>query len=660
MPLMNKLRKLPSLGVSLIFLLTFVAYFPAIRGGFIWDDDVLITANPMMKSRDGLYRFWFTTETMDYWPVTSTAWWLEWRLWGDRTTGYHVINVLLHIVNAVLIWIVLRQLKVPGAWMAAVVFALHPVNVATVAWISEQKNMLAMLFYLISIFLYLRFDEDSRWRFYIFSLAAFLLALLSKAAVVMLPVVLLGCVWWRRDKIQWRDILHSLPFFVLSLVLGLVTVWFQHNQSVQAQLEQKSGLFSRWAAAGWMPWFYLYKTLLPVGLNVIYPDWQIDTSHWVSFMPGLLLMGCFVLFWLKRGAWGRPLLFGLGYFVVTLFPVLGFFRQSFHRFSLVADHWQYFSIIGVIALVVAGAEKIFRCLGQRTRYWTAAAGVAVLATLGVATWTRAAVYRDAETLWRDTVAKNPKAWAGFNNLGLILLQTGRAGEAIGNLQRALQLKPNYADAHYNLGIAFAQTDRIEDAINQYEQALRLAPDSAETHNNLGIALKQMGRLDDAISHFEQAVRIAPNDAEVHYNLATTLRQVGKNNEAIVHFEQAVHLKPDFVGAHYNLGAALVKAGRMEEGIQHFEQALRLKPDYNEHNKLGIALMQVGKIPDAIRHFEEALRLNPNLPEVHYNLAAALERTGKFSEAIGEYEQAMRLKPDFAEAQRGWARLQSAR
>jgi protein O-mannosyl-transferase len=484
--------------------------------------------------------------------------------------------------------------------------------------------------------------------------------LLSKAAVVMLPVVLLGCVWWRRGKIQWRDIRSSLPFFGLSLVLGLVTVWFQHNQSAQAQLAQGGGLFSRLTAAGWMPWFYLYKTFLPVGLNVIYPDWQIDTSHWVSYMPGLLLVGSFALFWWKRRSWGRPLLFGLGYFVVTLFPVLGFFRQSFHRFSLVADHWQYFSIIGVIALVVASAEKMFRRLDQRTRYWTAVAGAAVLAALGVATWTRAAVYRDSETLWRDTVAKNPKAWAGYNNLGLILLQSGKTREAIEHFQRALQLKPDYADAHYNLGIAFAQTDRIEDAINQYEQALRLAPDSAETHNNLGIALKQVGRLDDAISHYEQALRITPNDAEVHYNLATTLRQVGKNNEAIVHFEQAVRINPDFVGAHYNLGAALVKAGRTEEAIQQFEQALRLKPDFNEHNKLGIALMQMGKLPDAIRHFEQALRLDPNLPEVHYNLAAAFERTGKFNEAIREYEQAMRLKPDFAEAQRGWARLQSIR
>jgi tetratricopeptide (TPR) repeat protein len=682
------------LGATLIVLLTLIAYIPAMRGGFIWDDDTLITNNPMIKANDGLYRFWFTTESMDYWPLTSTVWRQEWRLWGNRATGYHVVNVLLHAVNAVLVWIILCRLKIPGAWLTGLVFALHPVNVATVAWISEQKNTLSMLFYLTAILLYLRFDEEGGWRWYGFSLAAFLLALLSKTAVVMLPVVVLGCVWWRRGRIRAQDFRRSVPFFVLSLILGLVTIWFQYHQAVQEQLVQSGGAFSRVAVVGWVPWFYLYKAFLPFQLSMIYPQWMVDASRWVSYLPGMLLAGVFTLFWWKRQTWGRPFLFGLGYFVVTLFPVIGFFKQSFHRFSLVADHWQYYSIVGVIALAVAGGEKICRRMNEPGRYLAAVVGVAALLGLEVATWTRASVYGTSETLWQDTVTKNPDAWVAHNNLGLALLQSGKIEDAIGHYEQALRLKPDCADAHYNWGMALAQAGKIEDAIGHYEQALRLKPDYAEAHDNLGIVLTQVGRIDDAISHYQQALRITPDDAEVHYNLAMALRQAGKIGDAIQHYEEALRLNPNFVDAHYNLGVALARTGRIEEAIGHFEQALRLRPDCKAHNNLGVALKQVGKVQDAIRHYEQALllkpdyleahnnlaavlwqtgrtdeaiqhleqalRINPDLSEAHYNLATALEKRGRIEEAIGQYEQAVRIKPDFVEAQKSLARLRSSR
>jgi tetratricopeptide (TPR) repeat protein len=693
---MKETWKLPGLGVVLIILLTFIAYLPSLRGGFIWDDDLLITDNPMIKASDGLYQFWFTTESMDYWPLTSTLWWAEWRLWGKSAIGYHVVNVLLHAINAVLVWLILCRLKVPGAWLTGLVFALHPVNVATVAWISEQKNTLSMLFYLTAILFYLRFDERGGWRWYGLSLVAFLLALLSKTAVVMLPIVLLGCAWWRRGRIRAEDFRRSTPFFVFSAVLGLVTIRFQYHQAVQEQMVQSGRAFSRLAVAGLAPWFYLGKAILPFRLSMIYPKWEIDASRWVSYLPGILLAGCLILFWWKRRTWGRPLLFGLGYFVVTLFPVLGFFKQSFHRFSWVADHWQYYSIIGVLALVVASGERICRRMGEWGRYVGAAIGVAALLVLGVATWTRARVYGVAETLWQDTVVRNPDAWAAHHNLGLALLQAGKPEEAIRHFERALQINPAYpdADAYYNLGIALVQVGRTDEAIRQYEQTLRIAPDHAEAHNNLGIVLMQMGRTDEAISHYRQVLRITPNDAEVHYNLAMALRQAGNMGGAIEHFNQALQLNPGFVDAHYNLGVALARTGRIEEGIGHFEQALRLKPDYTEHNNLGVALMQVGRPQDAIRHYEEALRLNsdyldayknlaaalwqtgrtneaiqqleqalrlgPDLPEAHYNLAAALEKSGRIEEAIGQYKQALRLKPEYVEAQKGLARLRAVR
>jgi hypothetical protein len=266
------------------------------------------------------------------------------------------VNVLLHAVKAVPVWMILRRLKIPGDWLAGLVFAVHPVNVATVAWISEQKNTLSMLFYAVAILLYMRFDEEDRWRWYGLSLGAFLLALLSKTAVVMLPFVLLGCVWWLRGWVRRQDFLCSVPFLVLSLVMGLVTIWFEYNRDLGGHANRTDSFLSHLAVAGRAPWFYLYKAFLPFNLSVIYPKWDINASFWISYLSGMVLVGCLTLFWWKRRAWGRPLFFGLGYFVVMFFPASGFFDQAFYRQSLVADHWQYYSIVGAIALAIGAGS----------------------------------------------------------------------------------------------------------------------------------------------------------------------------------------------------------------------------------------------------------------------------------------------------------------
>ena len=409
--------KSPLVGAALIILLTILAYLPAMRGGFFWDDYVLITDSPMVKAHNGLYRFWFTTEASDYYPLTSSLLWLEWRLWGNNASGYHVVNVLLHAISAVLVWLVLRRLRIPRAWLVALIFAVHPVNVATAGWISEQKTTLSMVFYAVAILLYLEFDEGRHWRWYGLSLAAFLLALLSKSAVVMLPVVLLGCVWWTRGRVQRRDIACSLPFFAFSLLAGVSTVWFQYGNAMHWRTVRTADFDGRLATAGWLPWFYFFKAVLPFDLNVIYPKWEIGPGRLISWLPGVLLIGCFLVFLRERKSWGGAALFGFGYFTVTLFPVLGFFDQAFYRFSLVADHWQYYSIVGVIALGVAAGERICcKITGGGGSSVKAVASVVVLTALIAATWTRASLYADAETLWRDTIAKNPNARAARYDL----------------------------------------------------------------------------------------------------------------------------------------------------------------------------------------------------------------------------------------------------
>jgi Tfp pilus assembly protein PilF len=525
-----------------LMLVTFVAYTPVWRAGFVWDDYHLITQNQMIKTPDGWYRAWVMVEHEEAYPLTRTLRWLEWRMWGENAAGYHGVNVLFHAVNAVLVWLILRRLKIAGAWWAALVFAVHPVNVATVAWISEQKTTLSMLLYAVAILLYLRFEEEGRWRWYGASLVVFLLALLSKVAVVMLPIVMLGCVWWLRGRWRWRDVLYSGPFFVCSLVWGLVSVRMMGGSTAPI-----NGPLSRVITAGYAPWFYLHKAFLPVDLTVIYTRWDINPSRLVSYVPGVLLLGCFALFWRNRRTWGKPLLFGLGYFVVAIFPVSGFFDQGFYAFSLVADHWQYYSIVGVIALTVAAGTATCRRMGERGQNVGAVTSVTVVMVLAMATWTRCGVYESNETLWRDNVAKNPNAWLAHNNLGAALMHAGKLEEAIAHCEQALRIKPDYARAHYNLGLALARLGRLPEAMGQWEWARRLNPDYAEAQNNLAWLLATLAPAEGgdparAVTLAQRACELT-NNREAPYldTLAVAYAATGRFNDAITTAQQAIGL-----------------------------------------------------------------------------------------------------------------------
>jgi protein O-mannosyl-transferase len=550
-------------------------------------------------------------------------------LWETNPIGYHVTNLILHIVEALLIWIILRKLSVSGAFLAALIFALHPVNVESVAWIAQRKNTLSMLFFLLSILWYLKgiqwaeiqrapgrgtasdFIHPSSFiphpsYFYWLSLAALMLAMLSKGSTAVLPVLLLGILWWLRSLTRW-DLLRIAPFFLLAIVLTGVNIWFQtHGKDIEIR---NAGFLERLLGAGCVPWFYLYKALLPLNLAFIYPQWHIEIGNLLWWLPLLAAIFVTTVLWRYRKGWSRPLLFAWGFFCVSLLPVMGFTDVGFMRYSLVADHYQHIAIIGVIALAAAGWSIWHKRARNRPLWVTTAVAVVAMGTLTCLTWRQSTIYHNSNRLYQATLQNNPGCWVAYYNLGLDLYNLGQMQEAIEYYEQALLLNPEYTEAHYNLGNAFAQTDRLQEAIEHYQHALRLQPKYTRAHNNLGNAFVKAGRLQEAIEHYQQAIR----------------------------------LKPDYADAHFNLGRTLVDSGRLQEAIEHYQQALRLKSDYaNAHINLGIALAKVGRLQEAIEHYQQALRLKPGYAYLYFNMALAYADSRKNSEAIAAARKGLEL------------------
>jgi protein O-mannosyl-transferase len=604
--------------VAIIAIVVFVAYLPSISGDYVLDDDRMLTENVHVKTSEGLWRIWCTTEAIDYWPVTNTTFWIEWRIWGMNSTGYHVTNLILHIVESLLIWLILRRLSIPGAFLAAVIFAVHPVNVESVAWIAQRKNTMAMLFFLLSILCYLKHLRSGHisctvpahgtWklftgRWYWLSLFTFAMAMLSKGSVVVLPVMLLGIVWRLRPLSRW-DLVSTGPFFAVAVILGGVNVWFQtHGNEVAIRAVSFS---DRLLGAGGVVWFYLYKAFLPVDLAFIYRQWQIEVGNPLWWLPLLTVLAITAVLWLCRGGWGRPILFAWGFFCVALVPVMGFVDVGFMLNSLVADHYQHIAIIGVIALVSAGFGVWRRCGRDEVRWAATVAAVAAVGILSFLTWRQCEIFRDKLTLYQATLEKNPDSWIAQNNMGLSLTRTGRNQEAIEYFRQALRLQHNYLDAHINLADALDQIGRPYEAIEQYRQALSLSPDHPLSHNNLGNVLIKTGQTQEAIEHFRHALRSQYNFPEAHNNLGASLFQTGRPQEAIEQFEIALQFRPDCFNAYKNLALAYADLHQSSEAIFAAQKALGLARFQGQTE-------QAKQMEDWLNSYSAGLPNQPNTP-----------------------------------------------
>jgi tetratricopeptide (TPR) repeat protein len=651
---------------AILVLAVFLVYLPAWGTGFVWDDSLLVVDNPCIVGPYGLKEIW-TSSAADICPLTLTTFWVEHALWGLAPLPYHVVNVLLHAGAAVVLWRVLRLLPVPGARFGAVLWALHPVQAETVMSVAEMKNTESGLFFLLAVLFFvkwLRAADPERgagatapdgWALFFAALS-----MASKSSTVILPVILCLCAWWIEGRLRRPALVRLAPIFLLALLAGLLSIWTQKlSLATDAEPQWMRTWPERVAGAGDAVWFYLGKLLWPHPLIAIYPRWQIDATRAAAYLPLLAVVIVLAVLWLKRSSWGRPWFFAFATFLVALFPALGLFDNFIFRYSLVFDHLQYLAAIAPLAMVGAGLDRLAHFRPRREPWLRPALAGGCLLGLGLLSRHRALAFTSDETLWTDTLAKNPACWTADTNLGMVSMKEGQVDRAMTQFERALAINPNLAQVRDNLGDALLKEGRTDEAIVQFQRALAINPAFSGAHRDLGNALVEMGEPEEAMAQYQKALDLDSLDAMAHENLGIVLAQRGKTDAAKAQFRQCLQIDPHDAEAEENLGNASAQAGQLDEAKAHYEKALALNPRrVSARCELGAVLQQQGRPDEAMAEYARALEIDPGSVAAHTRLAILLVQKGRWGEAVAHFQAVVDLQPLNAEARANLARAQA--
>jgi tetratricopeptide (TPR) repeat protein len=629
-----------------LLVVTALAYYPAWHGGVLWDDNAHLTRADL-RSTAGLWRIWFDVgATQQYYPVSHSGFWLMHRLWGNATTGYHLVNIALHATSSFLLALILRRLAVRGAVLAAFIFALHPVQVESVAWMTELKNTLSGVCFFGAALAYLRFDRRRDLRAYAMSFLLFAGAVLAKSVTAVLPAASLVVFWWQRGVGWRRDVRPLIPFFAFGIAAGLMTAWFERTLNGAQGAEFQLTFADRAVLAGRAAWFYAAKLAWPIHLSFIYPRWTIDGHDWRQWIypaaAALVVVACWSLRRRSRAPLAVVLLF-LG----LLFPALGFFDVYPFRYSFVADHFQYLASAVLISTFAASARR------------PDLVGPVIVALLAVLTWSQSREYKDEATLYAATLERNPECWLCHNNLATAKLHGSEAEfqDAVAHLHAALKVNPRDPEAHNNMGGALQRMGRYEDALREHEEALRLNPALVEARYNVGVCQQALGRIEQARAEYAEAVRVQPDYAMAHYNLGTALTQLGRLGEAEAEFNTAIRLAAEFAPAHDGLAVILLRTGRIPDAVTEFKTATRIRPDYApSHYKLALTLANAGLNEEALDEFAQAVLYAPASPEMHHDYGVALANAGRLDDAAAQFSETLRLQPGNVSAKENLIRL----
>ena len=646
-------------GVALaVFAGTFWLHWPGVKGGFLtgMDDDEYLQQAVRLKGLTWNAVHWaFTAPEPYYHPLPRLSHVLDYQLWGTNATGHHATNVALHAFNAALVfgflWTLLGMVaswttreRLTVALGVAAVFAIHPLQVESVAWVSGRTQLLCTAFGIGCLWAYVA--GARRWVVGMLLVAA----LLSKPMAVAFPFVMLAMDYFplrRYERFGWGQCLRDKAVLIgLALAMSLVTMITESRAGGLLAPLHALRPSVRLSLAMQSLTFYLWKLVWPTWLSPYYPLGLGFSLRLPLVVASALCVGGITALSVWRRRCTPALLAGWGAYVMFILPVSGLTQRGWQA---AADRYAYVPMLPLLLVAGGAAVWLWRRHGSIGRILLTCLLVCEFVFFGLRTRAQTLVWHNDETLWRGVLAQFPNSDVANNSLAQTLLSQGRIPEALEYAHRAVKVAPS-AETHRNLGIALTQAGRIQEALVEFELALRIKPDLADVHHNFALALLRLGRVPEAIGHWEQALRIEPNYAEAHCNLGVVLQRTGKLEDAIGHYEQALRAKPDYAEAHYNLGVALVRMGRVPEAIEHWQQALRINPDYTEaHCNLGVALEQSGRIEDAIEQYEQALKTRPDLAEVHYDLGVAFARVGRVPQAIEHWQQALRLKPDMAAA-----------
>lgn len=554
------------LKATILLLAGLFIFSPVFHGNWIMDDDrIEVADNPVIHAPDGVWKLWRGEGSADYLPLKSTVMWVMWRVFGADTTGYHLMSLAFHLASALLLWRIFWRLGIRHAWIGGLLFVAHPIFVESVAWISEIKNTLSMLVLLPMVLVWLNFEENRKRRDYAGALLLFIATLLCKASSIMWPVVILLYAWWKRGRIDRRDLWASVPFFVISLATAVTTIWLQKDRAIMTEVFPLGGILSRTALAGLDTAFYLGNILYPVGLIPLYPQWPVNPPSAAEFLPWPILAAVMGWLWTKRGTnWGRHTLFGMGFFLINLVPVMGFFTMSFMRLSWASDHLAYLPALGIIGLIAAGLSAGYDHLNGWKRPLAAGAGWILLGLLIFNSYRYAGAFADIGAYCRYTLSFNPDAWA----------------------------------AHlYSANLAYERNDA--DALFEHASAaVRLKPDVAETQNVIGNALVVKRDMLGAIIHYREAIRLTPNSVPIRMNYANTLVGANRFAEALEQYRAVLAYSPNNPVAHCNIGACYFRGGQLGPAIAEFREALRLAPNMKDaQTNLDLALRQQSGTPE---------------------------------------------------------------
>jgi tetratricopeptide (TPR) repeat protein len=656
-----------------LLLSVLIAYQPAWRGGRIWDDDAHIT-RPELRTWSGLWRIWFELgATQQYYPLAHSAFWTQAQLWGDHLLGYHLVNIVLHALSALLVIVILKRLSVPGALLAGVVFALHPIQVESVAWISELKNTLSGVFYFAALLAYLSFDRTRRFRPWLLAALFFVLALLTKTVTATLPAALLVIFWWERGSLSWRrDVGPLIPFFTIAAITGAFTSWVERSLIGARGSQFDFSPIDRLLIAGRAFFFYLFHLLWPANLIFIYPRWKVDAALWWQYLYPVAAVASILIAWRFRGRTRAPLA-ALLYFGITLGPALGFVNVYPFRFSFVADHFQYLAGLGIIALIAAMIDRLVcRLTAPSLTMRRVAVALSLGLILAVLTWNQSKLYADPRVLYEETLRRNPSAWLAHLNLGFLAERDPSQGNAVAieHYQAALAINPDEAQVHSNLGTIWMEMGRYDDALKEHQTAVRLAPGYSEAYLNMGVDLQHLGRYPDAEAALRNALAIKPGLAAAHYDLGVVLTYTGRREEALSQVNEALAIQSDYPDAsrlkqdlvngngagtghaplsaeaktHADLGEKLAQSGQLEKSVAELREALRIDPDAAAvRGLLGYVLWQMGRALEAERELRQSSHALPNDAGIHVNLGNALQSLGRLDEAVAEYTAALQLE-----------------